>query len=104
MQFRFLAGLMLGGLCLAATALAVARGTLAPEAHDALSRLLAQLGPLPPVSDLSADDAVEVMRRDKKVVAGRLHFVLPVAIGRTEVVDDVSERELAGALRSIGLK
>ncbi len=101
---RFLHGEAVGYGMLAATALAVARRALAREVHEALARLLAQLGPLPPVSDLSAEDAVEAMRRDKKVVGGRLHFVLPVAIGRTEVVDDVSERELAGALRSIGLK
>lgn len=101
---RFLHGEAVGYGMLAATALAVARGALAPDVHDALGRVLAQFGPLPPVGDLSASDAVEAMRRDKKVVGGRLHFVLPVAIGRTEVVDDVSERELADALRTIGLR
>ena len=31
---------------------------------------------------------------DKKVVAGRLHFVLPTAIGATTIVDDVTEEEI----------
>jgi 3-dehydroquinate synthase len=62
------------------------------------------MGPLPPVGDLSAAVAVEAVRRDKKIVRGTLHFVMPVAIGRTEIVDDVTERELLSALREIGLR
>ena len=34
------------------------------------------------------------MQHDKKIVAGRLHFVLPTAIGATAIVDDVKESEL----------
>ena len=34
------------------------------------------------------------MQHDKKVVAGKLHFVLPTAIGATAIVDDVKESEL----------
>jgi 3-dehydroquinate synthetase len=34
------------------------------------------------------------MRRDKKVVNGRLHFVLATTIGATTTVDDVTEEEL----------
>ena len=44
------------------------------------------------------------MRRDKKVVDGRLHFVLPVALGRADVVDDVTEAELGEALARTGLR
>ena len=39
------------------------------------------------------------MRHDKKVVAGRLHFVLPTAIGATTIVDDVTEKETEGGAR-----
>jgi 3-dehydroquinate synthase len=38
------------------------------------------------------------MRHDKKVLAGRLRFVLPVAIGETRLVDDVTDDELRRAL------
>ena len=46
--------------------------------------------------------SLEAMQHDKKVVAGRLHFVLPTAIGATDIVDDVSEQELAAALTAAG--
>jgi 3-dehydroquinate synthetase len=43
------------------------------------------------------------MRRDKKVVNGRLHFVLLTRIGETAIVSDVTEAELLGALHAVGL-
>ena len=39
------------------------------------------------------------MQHDKKMVAGRLHFVLPTAIGATTIVDDVTEKEMKAALK-----
>ncbi len=89
---------------LAAAEIAVARQGLAPEARDRLARLIAQMGPLPPVADLSVRATLEAVARDKKVIDGRLHFVLPTAIGQTAIVTDVTERELAQALRKIGLR
>ena len=89
---------------LTATRLAVARGAMPRADADALVRLIAQLGPLPPVADLSPEQAVDVMRRDKKVLAGKLHFVLPREIGAVTVVDDVTEDELLDALRATGLR
>jgi 3-dehydroquinate synthase len=88
---------------LGASAIAVRRGVLPPDVRDALAGVIAQLGPLPPVGDLAAASAVEAVRRDKKIVHGALHFVMPVAIGRTEIVGDVTERELLAALQDIGL-
>ena len=61
------------------------------------------MGPLPSVADLSAAQVVEAVARDKKVVAGRLHFVLPVGIGSTTTVTDVTLEELVAAAREIGL-
>ena len=46
----------------------------------------------------------EAMRHDKKVVAGRLHFVLPTAVGATTIVDDVTEKEIHSALKRVGFK
>jgi 3-dehydroquinate synthetase len=56
------------------------------------------------VSDLSASECVAATGRDKKVIRGTLHFVLPVKIGKTEIVTDVTPAELTRALRSIGLR
>jgi len=44
------------------------------------------------------------MRRDKKMIAGRLHFVLPNGIGDTVIVDDVTTTEIRRALRTIGVR
>jgi 3-dehydroquinate synthase len=89
---------------LAASDLAVARGALAPRERQALGDVITLLGPLPPISDLSAAQVLEAVRRDKKVVHGRLHFVICIAIGATTIVDDVSEEELTNTLRGMGLK
>jgi len=89
---------------LAAADLAVARGALGERDRQALVRLITQLGPLPPVADLSIGEVIEVMRRDKKVVDGRLHFVIAIQIGATMTIDDVTEEELAATLQRLGLK
>ena len=47
---------------------------------------------------LLLDDLVAAMAHDKKVIAGKLRFVLPTAIGRVRIVDDVTPDELRLAL------
>jgi 3-dehydroquinate synthase len=88
---------------LAASAIASARGMLPAGDRDMIAAVIAQLGPLPPVNDLSAAAQLEFMQRDKKVHEGRLHFVLPTGIGSCRIVNDVSEAELLRALRELGL-
>jgi 3-dehydroquinate synthase len=88
---------------LAAADLAVARGVFPDEQRATLAAHIMAMGPLPPVGDLSAAQVVEATARDKKVIAGRLHFVLPTTIGATTTVTDVTPRELAQALVGIGL-
>lgn len=89
---------------LAAAEIGVSRGVLLPADRDALAALIVQMGPLPAVADLSAAQALEAIGRDKKVVAGRLHYVLPTSIGSTDIVTDVTVDEIAAALKGIGLK
>jgi 3-dehydroquinate synthase len=101
---RFRHGEAVGYGMLVALDLSSKRGLLAEPERQSISDLIRQLGPLPPVADLSAREALDVMQRDKKVVNGRLHYVLASGIGATTIVDDVTERELQGALRSIGLR
>jgi 3-dehydroquinate synthase len=87
---------------LVAAELAVARGALADRDRQALAALITSLGPLPPIADVSRSEILEAAGRDKKVVAGRLHFVLATAIGATAIVDDVTNKELAKALAKVG--
>lgn len=89
---------------LAAAELAAARGVLAGAERDTLRTLIVAMGPLPAVADLEAAQVTAAIARDKKVVSGRLHYVLPVAIGETVIADDVSSAELRQALVAIGLR
>jgi 3-dehydroquinate synthase len=100
---RFLHGEAVAYGMMAAAALGVARGVLTADDQQALRALITQMGPLPPVGDLSASQALESVARDKKVIAGTLHFVLPTGIGSTTTVRDVTMEELAGAAVEIGL-
>jgi len=88
---------------LAACGMAVARGVMAAADRDTVAGAIAQMGPLPPLNDLSAAAQLEFMHRDKKVHGGRLHFVLPTGIGASQIVTDVLEGELLRALRDLGL-
>jgi 3-dehydroquinate synthase len=99
---RFRHGEAVGYGMLVAAELAAARGALAKEARQALADVIASLGPLPPVADLSSKEILEAMQHDKKIVAGKLHFVLPTAIGAATIVDDVTEKELNAALKKVG--
>lgn len=89
---------------LVAAELACARGTLTSADRDALRGLIGALGPLPAVADLDAAQVVEAAARDKKVIDGTLHYVLPVTIGETAIAEDVTGAELQQALRAIGLR
>jgi len=89
---------------LVAAELAVARKALDPADRGALASLITHMGPMPAIADLSASQASDAIRRDKKVIAGKLHFVLPVGIGKVEIVDDVSQRELVRAMKAVGMR
>ena len=56
------------------------------------------------MADLSSAQILEAMRHDKKIVAGRLHFVLPTSVGATTIVDDVAEKEVRDALKRVGFR
>lgn len=89
-----------------AVRLAVALGML-PEGEAArVVSLIRRAGlPLAIPAELTPDALLGSMRRDKKVLAGRLTFVVPVAIGQVEVVRDVGEtvvRQVLEACRAGG--
>ena len=89
---------------LAAAHLGVVRGVMPEPDRGALADVIRKMGPLPAVADLDAGQVVEAAGRDKKVVAGRLHFVLPGPIGSTQIATDVTSAELHRALAAIGLR
>jgi 3-dehydroquinate synthase len=101
---RFRHGEAVGYGMLAAAELAVNRRLLDGTDRAALAALITKMGPLPPIGDLSAADIIEAASRDKKVIAGQLHFVMPTAIGATTTVTDVTQDELVRAVTSIGAR
>jgi 3-dehydroquinate synthase len=101
---RFRHGEAIAHGMLGAADLAAARGALSQEDRQALETLIAKLGPLPALDDLSIDDAMAALGRDKKVVHGRLHYVIATGIGTTATIDDVSEDELRAVLARLGLQ
>jgi 3-dehydroquinate synthase len=100
---RFRHGEAIAWGMLAAADLCVARGSLQDDARRILADLIAAMGPLPPVADLRASEVLEAIGRDKKIVNGRLHFVIVTDAGRSQVVEDVTEQDLRQALVRTGL-
>ena len=88
---------------LVAAHIGAGRGLLDGVDHAALTDLIGRMGPLPSVTDLSTTDILDAMKRDKKVVAGCLHMVLPDGLGNTVIVDDIAEKETKDALKTIGV-
>ena len=89
---------------LTAAELALGRQVITGADRDALQTLIMKMGPLPPVGDLEASQIVEAVSRDKKVVDGTLHYVLPAGIGSTIIATDVTGAELRDALVAMGLR
>ena len=75
-QFRH--GEAIGYGMLAALAIGVARGVTPKSLYEEVEALITQLGPLPSVADISAKDVYAAIGRDKKVVAGTLHFIAAI--------------------------
>ena len=101
---RFRHGEAVGYGMVAAAELGARRGVTPAETLAAIREAMAELGPLPPVADLKAADILAATRRDKKVVAGTLHFVAATGLGTTRELTDVTERDLRHALRAIGVR
>ncbi len=101
---RFRHGEAVGYGMLVAAELAVARGAMTQSDRKALADVIASLGPLPPIGDISLKEVLDAMKHDKKMIAGRLHFVLPTGIGSWAIVDDVTEKEMKRGLARVGLK
>ncbi|WDL83658.1 3-dehydroquinate synthase [Aeromonas bestiarum] len=62
--------------------------------------LLAANLPVQAPAEMDFDAFIRHMRRDKKVLEGKLRLVLPVGIGHAQVVADVSDAELLAVIES----
>jgi len=96
---RFTHGEAVGWGLLGAAWIARRRGLLAPASFDRIAFAVDHVGPRPRLSDLEADQLMEAVTRDKKARGGRSVFVLPTAIGRVTIRDDIEPKEVRAALR-----
>ncbi len=85
---------------IAALSVAVARNTVGEKDANRIANLILRYGPLPRFK-ATAEKLVALTSRDKKNRSGIRSFVLPTAIGRTEIVRNVTEPELIAATESM---
>ncbi len=75
--------------------ISASRNLLSQEELDRLIALLERFDlPVSIPESIPVDVILENIKRDKKVKAGKVHFVLAKGIGDTVIVDDVSEEEI----------
>jgi 3-dehydroquinate synthase len=101
---RFTHGEAVGWGLVGAAAIARQRGLLSARACDAVADAVDRVGPRPPMSDLSPTALIEALGRDKKVKAGRVVFVLPTAVGKVVIRDDVTRPEIRRALKTMAAR
>ncbi|HET6574687.1 MAG TPA: 3-dehydroquinate synthase [Fimbriiglobus sp.] len=83
-----------------ASRLAERMNLIPPEVTARQVKLLEAFGlPTAPNPDWPADDLIAVMRRDKKVLDGKLRFVLQTRLGRVELMSEVPEALVREVLR-----
>jgi 3-dehydroquinate synthase len=85
---------------IAAAKIAESTGKLSPEAAGTIQQATLALGRLPRVS-VKPRSILKRLQSDKKTRGGRVHFVLPVVLGRVEVSADVPADTVLEALRHI---
>ncbi|MGC2512280.1 MAG: 3-dehydroquinate synthase, partial [Acidobacteriaceae bacterium] len=85
---------------IAAVHLAVARSALTPAEASRIEELTFRLGPFPRFR-ATAKVLLDRTAGDKKHSQSAQRFVLPVAIGKAVVVQDVTQQELLAAIQSM---
>ena len=101
---RFLHGEAVAMGMVMAADLSARSGLLKLEDARRIKALLASFDlPVCPLKDLSADVLLEAMSMDKKVVDGKLRFVLAEAIGRVIVTEEVDDSALRVTLNAADL-
>ena len=86
---------------IAAARLAANRGLCQPDVPQRVQGVVARLGLPTELHDYEPAMILAAMNTDKKRKRGKIHFVLPRAIGDVGVFDDVSEAETLAAVASL---
>jgi 3-dehydroquinate synthase len=97
---QLLHGEAVGWGSIAATYVSLHRGTITPKEADRIIATILMYGPLPRFT-AKAEKLVALTYSDKKTRSGKRAFILPTAIGKVEVVYDVTDHELLAAARTM---
>ena len=97
---RFLHGEAVGWGMIAATHIAIAIGRLDQKTGNQITDSVLALGPLPKVT-ADGRKILRLLQADKKTTNGQVHFVLPTAIGKVEIVNDVPELVIVKAVEML---
>ena len=84
----------------AATNIALVTGKINSVVAGRITDTVFGLGKLPQVT-VRPGNILKGLRTDKKTVDGVVHFVLPVAIGKVAIVNDVPEQVVLGAVQEL---
>jgi 3-dehydroquinate synthase len=101
---RFTHGEAVGWGLIAAAWIATRRGLLSESTFESIAAAVDRLGPRPRVSDLPLTRVLAALKRDKKVRDGRVHFVLPTAVGRVVVRSDIDDADLRRAAQVLAAR
>jgi 3-dehydroquinate synthase len=96
---RFTHGEAVGWGLLGVSWIALRRDLIDESTFDAIAAAVDRLGPRPRISDLSIPRILAAIGHDKKKSQGRVHFVLPTAIGRVAIQSDIKDSEIRSAWR-----
>ncbi|MGA8492625.1 MAG: 3-dehydroquinate synthase [Terriglobales bacterium] len=97
---RFLHGEAVAWGMIAATHIATKTGRIDNAAAQRISDAVLSFGTLPAVSARNRD-IVRLLMKDKKTRNGVVHFVLPMEIGKVEIVNDVPEKVIVEAVKEL---
>jgi 3-dehydroquinate synthase len=94
---RFLHGEAVAWGMIAVAHIAKVTGRINPNSAKRLTDAVLALGPLPKVQ-VKGRNILKRLQADKKTKNSVVHFVLPVEIGKVEIVDDVPEAAILEAV------
>ena len=87
--------------CAAAAWISLRRGLITEEEYEGMEETLRSFGLPVRVADVSPESALEAVRHDKKMEAGKIKFILLKKIGEAFVAPDVEDEEILDAIRHV---
>jgi 3-dehydroquinate synthase len=97
---HFLHGEAVAWGMIAATMIAVGMQKTGLDAAQRIISSVLALAALPPV-DVKSRNILKRLGQDKKTIHGKVHFILPLEIGKVEIVDDVPDRAILQSVEEL---